>query len=141
MLQIDPPPRPTWCLEYDDSNVEDTDEGPSIRNDNQEVPTKKRKREFNNKNPVFMAGVPGVNPIMEDRKLSGIQRRVQDICSWESTGFPGSQPVSMDEDNIRLLHEKPYMVSWKADGTRLGENIFEILEIDSGLIDCIHIGI
>lgn len=137
----DPPPRPTWCLEYDDSNVEDTDEGPSIRNDNQEVPTKKRKREFNNKNPVFMAGVPGVNPIMEDRKLSGIQRRVQDICSWESTGFPGSQPVSMDEDNIRLLHEKPYMVSWKADGTRLGENIFEILEIDSGLIDCIHIGI
>ena len=35
-----------------------------------------------------------------------------------STGFPGSQPVSMDVQNIRLLHEKPYRVSWKADGTR-----------------------
>lgn len=65
-----------------------------------------------------MAGIPGVKPILDNRKLSGIQRRVQDICSWKSTGFPGSQPVSMDEDNIRLLHEKPYRVSWKADGTR-----------------------
>lgn len=35
-----------------------------------------------------------------------------------SSGFPGSQPVSMDVQNIRLLHEKPYRVSWKADGTR-----------------------
>ena len=24
----------------------------------------------------------------------------------------------MDVQNIRLLHEKPYRVSWKADGTR-----------------------
>lgn len=35
-----------------------------------------------------------------------------------SSGFPGCQPVSMDTNNIRLLHEKPYRVSWKADGTR-----------------------
>jgi len=34
------------------------------------------------------------------------------------TGFPGSQPVSMDMNNLRYLAEKPYMVSWKADGTR-----------------------
>ena len=117
----DPPPRPAWCLEYDDSNVEDTDDGPSTESGDshkQDVPSKKRKREYINKNPVFMAGIPGVAPILEERKLRGIQRRVQDICSWESSGFPGSQPVSMDEDNIRLLHEKPYMVSWKADGTR-----------------------
>jgi len=33
-------------------------------------------------------------------------------------GFPGSQPVSLDRDRIRLLQEKPYKVSWKADGTR-----------------------
>lgn len=116
----DPPPRPAWCLEYDDSNVEDRDDGPSTETDSysQEVPAKRRKREFINKNPVFMAGVPGVTPILDDRKLSGIQRRVQEICSWKSSGFPGSQPVSMDVDNITLLHEKPYMVSWKADGTR-----------------------
>lgn len=116
----DPPPKPAWCLEYDDVNMEDTDEGPSTNSDNQqkEVPNRRRKREFNNKNPMFMAGVPGVAPILEERKLSGIQRQVQDICCWKSSGFPGSQPVSMDEDNIRLLHEKPYRVSWKADGTR-----------------------
>lgn len=35
-----------------------------------------------------------------------------------SFGFPGSQPVSLDNDNIRLLQERPYKVSWKADGTR-----------------------
>ncbi|KAL2720626.1 mRNA-capping enzyme [Vespula squamosa] len=114
----DPPPRPAWCLEYDDSNVEDTDEGPSTENHNYEREVKRRNKEFYNKNPVFMAGVSGVTPIMEQKKLIGIQRRVQEICSWTSTGFPGSQPVSMDLENIRLLHEKPYRVSWKADGTR-----------------------
>lgn len=35
-----------------------------------------------------------------------------------SSGFAGSQPVSMDVQNISLLQEKPYRVSWKADGTR-----------------------
>jgi len=34
------------------------------------------------------------------------------------SGFPGSQPVSMDINNVNFLAEKPYMVSWKADGTR-----------------------
>ena len=116
----DPPAKPAWCLEYDDSNVQDSDEGPSTKDNscNKDVPNKRRKREYNNKNPVFMAGVPGVTPVLDERKLRGIQKRVQDMCKWESTGFPGSQPVSMDENNIRLLHEKPYMVSWKADGTR-----------------------
>ncbi|KAL6433230.1 hypothetical protein ACFW04_006444 [Cataglyphis niger] len=116
-----PPPRPSWCLECDDSNIEDTDEGPSTENENscyEEGQGKKRRREFNNKNPVFMSGVPGVTPILEKMRLSGIQKRVQEICGWKSTGFPGSQPVSMDVDNLMLLHTKPYRVSWKADGTR-----------------------
>ncbi|KAL6257564.1 hypothetical protein P5V15_011138 [Pogonomyrmex californicus] len=112
-----PPARPTWCLE--DSNIEDADEGPSTENDNcREEKSKKKRREIFNKNPVFMAGVPGVSPILEKKRLSGIQRRVQEICGWEGSGFPGSQPVSMDCDNIILLHTKPYRVSWKADGTR-----------------------
>lgn len=38
-----------------------------------------------------------------------------------SSGFPGCQPVSMDTSNIKLLQEKPYSVSWKADGTRYVE--------------------
>lgn len=40
------------------------------------------------------------------------------MCKFEGSGFPGSQPVSMDIKNIVLLGEKPYRVSWKADGTR-----------------------
>lgn len=40
------------------------------------------------------------------------------MCSWDNNGFPGCQPVSMDQTNLQLLHTKPYRVSWKADGTR-----------------------
>ena len=85
----------------------------------------------------FMEGVPGVSlftlqvecfvlhPIVPDMadtfpsqpKLSTIQRKVQRAVGWNK-GFPGAQPVSMDRKNIGLLAEKPYMVSWKADGTR-----------------------
>ena len=36
------------------------------------------------------------------------------------SGFPGSQPVSMDRKNLQLLKMKLYRVSWKADGTRYG---------------------
>lgn len=117
-----PPARPAWCLEYDDSGVPDMDEGTSAdscqENYQEEKGKKKRRESVFNKNPVFMAGVPGVTPILEKKKLFGIQRRVQEICGWKDSGFPGSQPVSMDCDNIKLLHKKPYRVSWKADGTR-----------------------
>nr|XP_012221759.1 PREDICTED: mRNA-capping enzyme isoform X2 [Linepithema humile] len=115
-----PPAKPSWCLECDESNIEDTDQESSTEYENghQEGQGKKKKREYNNRNPVFMAGVPGVTPIVEKMRLSGIQKRVQEICGWTSTGFPGSQPVSMDVENMNLLHTKPYRVSWKADGTR-----------------------
>ena len=33
-------------------------------------------------------------------------------------GFCGAQPVSMTQENFKLLAQKPYMVSWKADGNR-----------------------
>lgn len=32
--------------------------------------------------------------------------------------FAGSQPVSLDRSNISLINERPYRVTWKADGTR-----------------------
>lgn len=32
--------------------------------------------------------------------------------------LPGSQPVSLDASNKSLLEERPYWVTWKADGTR-----------------------
>lgn len=43
---------------------------------------------------------------------------MQDMCGWSKGGFPGCQPVSMDLENLKFLHTKPYKVSWKADGTR-----------------------
>ena len=54
----------------------------------------------------------------DKRKVNSLQQMVQDMCCWSKGGFPGSQPVSMDVNNINLLHTKPYRVSWKADGTR-----------------------
>lgn len=65
-----------------------------------------------------MPGVRGVEPFNTQPRLSEVQKKAQDFCKWKRTGFPGSQPVSMDVTNIRKLHEKPYMVSWKADGVR-----------------------
>lgn len=47
-----------------------------------------------------------------------MKKTVQRMCEWRTKGFPGSQPVSMDNTNIGLLHQKPYRVSWKADGMR-----------------------
>jgi len=83
----------------------------------------------------FMEGVPGVSHFTLQPKLSTIQRKVQRAVGW-SKGFPGAQPVSMDRKNIGFLAEKPYMVSWKADGTRYmmlvdGENEVYFLDRDN----------
>nr|CAD7405313.1 unnamed protein product [Timema cristinae] len=116
-----PPDLPDWCREYDDSDVSVVDEDTSHDKNGAASLSKggkKRKREFQNKNPTFVEGVSGISAITFQPKLGEIQRKVQEFCGWESTGFPGCQPVSMDNSNIRLLHDKPYRVSWKADGTR-----------------------
>nr|CAD7455820.1 unnamed protein product [Timema tahoe] len=116
-----PPELPDWCREYDDSNVSLVDDDTSHDKNGATSLSKggkKRKREFQNKNPTFVEGVSGISAITFQPKLGEIQRKVQEFCGWESTGFPGCQPVSMDNSNIRLLHDKPYRVSWKADGTR-----------------------
>lgn len=76
------------------------------------------KKEFINRNARFMEGVPGVTLVSDQPRLGNLQKTVQNMCEWNSTGFPGCQPVSMDNMNLNLLHEKPYRVSWKADGTR-----------------------
>lgn len=36
----------------------------------------------------------------------------------ENLIFPGSQPVSLARSNLRMLKERRYWVTWKADGTR-----------------------
>lgn len=51
-------------------------------------------------------------------RLGTLQKTIQDMCKFKNSGFPGGQPVSMDLNNIHLLSQKPYRVSWKADGSR-----------------------
>lgn len=65
-----------------------------------------------------MAGIQGVQLVTDQPRLGKLQAMVQKMCKFDGSGFPGSQPVSMDMKNIQLLAEKPYRVSWKADGTR-----------------------
>ncbi|GBN11275.1 mRNA-capping enzyme [Araneus ventricosus] len=112
---IPPPPLPDWCNEEDDVD----DDGNMVKDGKRrDGPPSKKRKEFHKKNPIFMEGVPGVTPVSDPGHISRIQQRCQNMCGWKGSGFPGSQPVSMDINNIKLLHSKPYKVSWKADGTR-----------------------
>ncbi|KAM7348245.1 RNA guanylyltransferase and 5'-phosphatase mRNA capping enzyme [Cochliomyia hominivorax] len=97
----------------DETNGEEQAEG-----NDEGKPRKKRRRELVIKNATFMEGVPGVVWVQDQPRLGELQQKVQDMCGWNKSGFPGSQPVSMDRSNIKRLHEIPYRVSWKADGTR-----------------------
>ncbi|XP_053950889.1 mRNA-capping enzyme isoform X1 [Anastrepha ludens] len=78
----------------------------------------KRRKEIIIKNATFMSGVPGIVHVTDELKLSELQSKLQDMCGWKKSGFPGAQPVSMDKNNLKRLYEIPYRVSWKADGTR-----------------------
>lgn len=79
---------------------------------------KRRRRELVIKNATFMEGVSNVFLVTDQPRLGELQRKVQDMCGWEKSGFPGAQPVSMDRNNLKLLQDMSYRVSWKADGTR-----------------------
>lgn len=103
-----PPPLPDWCNEFDDSTLDD--DGDPVKGS--------KKHERTKKDPVFMEGISGVSPITQQQKLKEIQKRMKQMCGWNSSGFPGCQPVSMNNKNLKFLQESPYKVSWKADGTR-----------------------
>ncbi|KAJ2944534.1 hypothetical protein O0L34_g3880 [Tuta absoluta] len=114
------PARPDWCNEEEEVDYDDDDAPSNSSNSSEPSKTKHKKgrKETTHKKATFMPGVRGVEPFNTQPRLSEIQKKTQDFCEWESTGFPGSQPVSMDVTNLRKLHEKPYRVSWKADGVR-----------------------
>ncbi|KAL1491661.1 hypothetical protein ABEB36_012223 [Hypothenemus hampei] len=121
----DTPPAPTlpdWCLEYDDSeeNSNGSDSpSTSFKQDNLKTNTYEGKiRKNRNATKEFMTGVPGVHYFDEQPKAFFLQKKAQIMCGWKKKDFPGCQPVSMDKKNIKLLQEKPYRVSWKADGNR-----------------------
>lgn len=80
-------------------------------------PVVKKRREMIQQKAVFMDGVPNVKPVADMELTASVQSRIKALTGFSSSGFPGCQPVSMDRKNVALL-ESPYMVSWKADGTR-----------------------
>lgn len=146
------PELPDWCLESEEDNYNSNKHESSSRNKREfrdedskdrrehEPPNKRSRNEINNRNPVFMEGVSGVTAIFDQPRLSNIQRRTQDLCKWKRSGFPGSQPVSMDIHNMKLLHTKPYRVTWKADGTRYlmfiqGENEIYFIDRDNSVFE------
>nr|CAH7754788.1 unnamed protein product [Callosobruchus chinensis] len=119
-----PPNLPEWCSESDDTQgtngIGDHDDpselmaSTSDQNNSSEKPRNKRNRST----AKFMEGVNGVEVFDEQPKAHHLQKKVQNMCGWRGRGFPGSQPVSMDVQNISFLHKMPYRVSWKADGNR-----------------------
>ncbi|XP_054710124.1 LOW QUALITY PROTEIN: mRNA-capping enzyme-like [Uloborus diversus] len=115
---ISAPVLPDWCNEPDDVDDDGTPIKSSESDKTDYRPPLKKRKEFHKKNPVFMEGVPGVSPVSDPVLISAIQQRCQSMCGWKGSGFPGSQPVSMDVNNMKFLTLKPYKVSWKADGTR-----------------------
>lgn len=155
-LKLAAPPMPEWCYEEEeeDDDIVDApstssgagskrsfdqphDEHDNTQNDTADnsaasgQPQNKRKRtgEGIKFDAVFMDGVPGVNLMTDLEKVNALREFAQKSCGWRGTGFPGSQPVSMTRENIKMLHNKPYKVSWKADGTRYMMLIFKDREV------------
>jgi len=107
------PELPDWCFEDEENGVDEDGEPLEGQSNGDSGGGKKPKR-----GGKFMEGVPGVKLWTQQPKLSTIQKKAQKACNWTKNGFPGGQPVSMDRQNLGFLKEKPYKVSWKADGTR-----------------------
>ncbi|XP_074598688.1 RNA guanylyltransferase and 5'-phosphatase mRNA capping enzyme [Brevipalpus obovatus] len=124
-----PPPLPEWCFEEktDDLNGDDLSgnrldyPSESTNNGNNNNNHGNRKDSFSknhaNKSTSFMKGVEGVTPVDAETQKQ-VQRKCVEYCGWTGKGFPGCQPVSMDQSNMNFIWKNPYKVSWKADGTR-----------------------
>ncbi|XP_046856619.1 mRNA-capping enzyme-like [Xenia sp. Carnegie-2017] len=112
------PHLPDWCLDEEEGSDNEGENGTyDNRGLHEGTRAKRPRREFKTGDPKFMDGVSGIT-VAQQPVFGDIQRTVQNICGWDRGGFPGSQPVSMDVNNIRFLNEKLYRVTWKADGVR-----------------------
>ena len=106
-----PPVMPQWHTECDDDEAEGGSTGKG------EPQQKKRRTENVQMKATFMQGVPNVKTVTNIELVTKVQQRIKQLCGFQSWGFPGCQPVSMNRANTEFLRN-PYMVSWKADGTR-----------------------
>lgn len=62
--------------------------------------------------------VENVDNVMDANLAQELQGIVLKMCEWNGRNFPGSQPVSLDMENISNLTTRNYGVTWKADGQR-----------------------
>lgn len=114
-----PPDRPDWeAEEENDTNGTEFSDNRTEQGNNMASTSSGRSSNKKKQEPKFMEGVPGVTVFREYPKMLDLQKKVQRMCEWKRNEFPGSQPVTMSNENLHLLKEKPYMVSWKADGMR-----------------------
>lgn len=137
-----PPKLPEWCFEDDDNSA--AINGPDGDDDGPNSYSGTNYRFFGNrKNDVkaakFMTGIAGVTNA-DPAKTAFVQKKCAEYCNWKGKGFPGAQPVSMDQKNIAFLFKKPYKVSWKADGTRYlmlidGENEIYFVDRDNAVFN------
>jgi len=71
---------------------------------------------------ISITGIEGkIAEAIQPSKADYLRKFCQDMCNWGQRRideFPGSQPVSLLWANIEFLRHEPYLVSWKADGTR-----------------------
>ena len=71
------------------------------------------------KETKFMDGmIPNVDNVTDIKVIQDIQSIVTSMCGWKDRRFPGSQPVTMNVENVQKLTTKNYKVTWKADGQR-----------------------
>ncbi|KAE9414727.1 hypothetical protein Angca_002783 [Angiostrongylus cantonensis] len=117
---LEAPSKPSWeygdAVGYDDSTEAPASvAGEDAKEVEDEAGTAQGKR--------FMDGlVQGAVLIKDSLKKKMLQGKIKELCGAKRDGFPGLQPVSLersrDNDNLKLLAQRPYMVSWKADGMR-----------------------
>ncbi|KHJ80887.1 hypothetical protein OESDEN_19433 [Oesophagostomum dentatum] len=120
------PNKPAWeygdANGYDDSNEASTSTPET--NGNAEIKEEKPRKQFMD---GLVRGVVLVTDPLKKKMLQGkvnfkFLLRIKELCGAKRDGFPGLQPVSLersrDVDNMKLLAQRPYMVSWKADGMR-----------------------
>ena len=113
--EVHPPPDlPNWCFEEREGASDDEED--CDESGGNERMAKKRRMTYN-ENAKFAQEFDAITTV----SARGAER-VQEICEgmaeWGKGSFPGSQPVSLDRQNIELLSQRPYRVTWKADGTR-----------------------
>jgi len=108
-----PPEMPDWCFEEETGVDEDGEPITHVAEPAVDAKTGKK-----GKKGRFMEGVEGVTIVADIEESKILQKKINSMCEFTKKGFPGAQPVSMGKNNLHFLKEKPYKVSWKADGTR-----------------------